>query len=588
MRPIAVYDTECYPNYYLVSFLDVQSGRIKSFEIRDGVEFDTLGIKKILKVYTVVGFNCLRYDHLVLSAALAGRRDLKQISDNIINLNMMPWTFEEKYGVDLYPMDQIDLINVAPGMVSLKTYGGRMHSKTLWDLPYEPSATLTGAQMDEVRDYCNNDLMTTLDLWNYLHPQIELRNKMSKIYNIDLRSKSDAQIAEAVIGKQLRERGVNVQKPKLDKNYTFKYEAPKYLKGKLNGLVDEVEALTFKLTDTGSVATPDALKDKIVKIGQGEYRMGIGGLHSSEEGVAIDAGDMVLEDRDVASYYPSLIINNRYYPAHLGMEFLKVYAGIYKQRLTAKHSGDKVTSDVMKITLNGTFGKLGSKWSIFYSPDMLIQVTLTGQLCLLWLIDELEKENVRVVSANTDGIVLYYHPHQRDIVNGTILDWEKATKLLTEATPYKSIHNRDVNSYINVKEKGVKTKGAYALDAISKNPHGDIATIAVIDYLTSGMSIDTTIMTCRDITKFIFLRKVEGGAVKNDKYLGRVVRWYYAVGEDTPILYKKNGNKVSESEGGKPIMTLPETFPDDVDYNKYIQMGYSILKDVGVKNVCTS
>lgn len=58
-----------------------------------------------------------------------------------------------------------------------------------------------------------------------------------------------------------------------------------------------------------------------------------------------------------------------------------------------------------KIVLNGTFGKLGSKYSFLYSPNLMIQVTITGQLALLMLIEALEAAGISVVSANTDGIV---------------------------------------------------------------------------------------------------------------------------------------------------------------------------------------
>jgi hypothetical protein len=238
--------------------------------------------------------------------------------------------------------------------------------------------------------------------------------------------------------------------------------------------------------------------------------------------------------------------------------------------------------ETKKIFLNSYYGKLGNKWSIFYSPSSLIHTTLTGQLSLLLLIEMLEKECIKVLSANTDGLTV--HVSQNDFLKFLRVrkEWEELTGFNLEETFYKSLHSRDVNSYIATKEKGVKTKGAYALDALSKNPHGDVATIAVIGYLTNKVSIEETIRSCKDIRKFLFTRKVEGGANKDDKYLGRVVRWYYAVGEKTPIVYAKNGNKVSESEGGKPLMTLPDTFPDDVDYERYIEMGYETLKLIGV------
>ena len=63
----------------------------------------------------------------------------------------------------------------------------------------------------------------------------------------------------------------------------------------------------------------------------------------------------------------------------------------------------------MEVVVNGTFGKLGNMFSIIYSPDLLFQVTLTGQLTLLLLIERLELAGVRVVSANTDGIVIKCH-----------------------------------------------------------------------------------------------------------------------------------------------------------------------------------
>ena len=39
-----------------------------------------------------------------------------------------------------------------------------------------------------------------------------------------------------------------------------------------------------------------------------------------------------------------------------------------------------------KIQINGSFGKLGSKYSLLYAPDLLLQTTITGQLALLMLI----------------------------------------------------------------------------------------------------------------------------------------------------------------------------------------------------------
>lgn len=588
MKPTAIFDIECYANYFLVAFLDLEKDLVKTFELHENETLDRVTLIKILKSYRLVGFNSSRYDIPLLFYVLSGQREIKAASDDLILNNLMPWEFEERCNIKIQPLDHIDLINVSPGIAGLKIYGGRVGSKKLQDLPYEPGTNLTSSQMKEVKEYCVNDLNITADLYRYLRPQLELRESMSKRYEVDLRSKSDAQIAEAVFKSEFLKRfGRKLYKPKLGRDYGFRYKPPKYLIGvnqQLDTLINKIFNILFKLNDNGGVAIPKELWDASVKVGSGEYRLGIGGLHSSESCQTLYSDEnMILEDRDVTSYYPSIIINNKYYPETIGVDFLNLYREIMKERIDAKKSGDKVRADIMKIVLNGTFGKLGSKWSIFYSPNMLIQVTLTGQLSLLMLIMMLEEAGIRVVSANTDGVVLYYNKKKSSVCNSVVAQWERITGLNTESTLYKSIHSRDVNTYIAVKDStSVKTKGAYALDGLAKNPHGNIAIKAVINYLSCGIDIEDTIYGTKDISDFIFIRKVEGGATKNGKYLGKAVRWYYAQGDITPIQYAKNGNKVSESDGGKPLMELPEKWPGDVDYKRYIEMANNILTEIGV------
>jgi len=59
----------------------------------------------------------------------------------------------------------------------------------------------------------------------------------------------------------------------------------------------------------------------------------------------------------------------------------------------------KKTANTLKTLLNGSFGKLGSRYSIFYAPTEMLQVTITGQLALLMLIEMMELCGIPVVSA---------------------------------------------------------------------------------------------------------------------------------------------------------------------------------------------
>jgi hypothetical protein len=294
--------------------------------------------------------------------------------------------------------------------------------------------------------------------------------------------------------------------------------------------------------------------------------------------------DTVLIDRDVESYYPRLMLNMNMRPGGFGSHFNTVYGGILEDRLAAKRSKDSVKSNSLKIVLNGTFGKTSNRYSTLYSPEFMIRTTLTGQLTLLMLIEALECYGIPVISANTDGIVIKCPRHELEVLNLIVQKWEKHTGLKTEETVYKALYSRDVNNYIAVKEdSGAKAKGVYGPVSLSKNPQTPICAEAVINYLTKGLPIDDTVRGCRDISKFLTLRTVTGGAIKDGQPLGKAIRWYYAEGEAGAIHYATNGNTVPRSEGAKPLMDLPDRLPQDIDYEWYIRECEEILMAVGAK-----
>jgi hypothetical protein len=236
--------------------------------------------------------------------------------------------------------------------------------------------------------------------------------------------------------------------------------------------------------------------------------------------------------------------------------------------------------------LNGSFGKFGSPYSILYSPDLLIQTTLTGQLSLLMLIEWLEEVGVPVVSANTDGIVLKCPVSLYDDACDVFKEWEKVTGFETEETRYRALYSRDVNNYIALKEKGgCKLKGAYAepepVASSWPSPHNQICVAAACEYLEHGTPVELTILGCNDIRQFLTVRTVNGGAMWGDRYVGKAVRWYTAKGGFPPMVYRKNGNKVPKSDSCMPCMELPAVFPADVDHDYYIKEAQDILRDIG-------
>lgn len=250
-------------------------------------------------------------------------------------------------------------------------------------------------------------------------------------------------------------------------------------------------------------------------------------------------------------------------------------------------------ADANKTNLNGAFGKFGNPWSILYSPELLIQTTVAGQLVLLMLIERIEAAGIPVVSANTDGIVIRCPTKSVGHLGTVISTWEQQTGFETEETRYAGLYSRDVNSYIALKTDGsVKLKGDYAesepVASSWPSPHNQVCVAAVVGYLQWGFDIEHHIRAEADVRQFMEVRNVTGGATWRGEYLGRAVRWYHAIGGD-PIFYKKKNkkgahNKVANTDSSRPMMDLTATVPTDLDYQWYVDEAYRILELVGVKH----
>lgn len=600
-RSQMIFDIECYANYFLVCLRSLKCRKVVYFEMFEGCSPDLRKLSWILNNYCIIGFNSKKYDQALLHLLVSGAtcEQLKAASDAIILQDKPALEITRGWKEPEYNLDHIDLIEVAPLMSSLKIYGGRLHTRRMWDLPFPPNTVLSRDQMLVTRWYCINDLDLTGDLEVALREQVQLRMQLGQQYDMDLRSLSDAQIAEAVISHELAAVGVKASRASVAPGTCYKYNPPPFIKFKtpvLLSMYEQLLGLNFEVQEDGYVKMPGNFADEVIEFNGAKYQMGMGGLHSCESAQAVVSdGSFRLVDRDVASYYPQIILNCGIYPEHLGPAFLTIYRTLVNRRLEAKRAKNRVMADSLKITVNGTFGKLGSKWSILYSPNLLFQVTITGQLALLMLIEQLAEVGVNTISANTDGVVLKIPSHACFAAEGAIAKWEAQTGFETESTEYSAIYSRDVNNYIAIKPSGkTKNKGAFgnpwaetepSIFRLHKNPVTTVCIEAAQQFLIDGTPLAQSIRNCRQVEKFIAVRRVTGGAVWGGEYLGKAIRWYYATGDQPELVYAISGNLVPKSKGARPLMTLPANLPGDIDYAWYEAEAYSILVGLGAVSV---
>ena len=242
MKKKVVFDIEVYVNYCLFSFSDLDGTKFVELEMYDGKELDRAKLKAVLKNYTIITFNGINFDMPITFLALAGAScgRLKYVCDHIIRTGDPHWKTNNIFDIKEFPIDHIDIKEPAPGVaVSLKLYGGRLNAPKLQDLPIEPSAVIQPEQREPLRLYCRNDL----------------------------RSKSGAQVAKAVIGHQLNEIGVKVKTKKVSAGTTYKYKMPEFVSfesEQLNDLKELVIKANFVVNDKGSVLIPDELKRLLI------------------------------------------------------------------------------------------------------------------------------------------------------------------------------------------------------------------------------------------------------------------------------------------------------------------------------------
>ena len=591
-------NVESYPNYFLITFKLVNTNKFIMIECGEGRSFNPKFLSWLMQSYKTVGFNSIKFDLLVIWHAYVCQNAgvLKDSVNDLIVSGLRPQEVKEKYGFFTYKTPHIDLIEVAPLKGSLKLYGARLHCRSIQEQPFDINADLSDFEIEELKKFNCTQLDITEELFDFMKERIELREAIGNEYHEDLRSKSDAQMAEIVLSKEISKlNGKLVERPDIPEGETYHYHCPQFLNFQTPVLINFLEICKkakFKVNNLGYLDAPESIAVTL-SVGDMEYSFGIGGLHSKEKCVKYVADETYkLTDRDVTSYYPNAIINLGLYPRACGPNFLTVFKGFKDARVEAKRAKNFTKDKGLKIFLNGTSGKFSDRWSKMRSPQLTMQMNLTCQLSILMLIEMLHLAEFKIVSANTDGVTIYHRRDKQEQLDSIIKLWEQKTGFDTEETLYKIYCARDVNSYFAVKEDGsVKKKGAWAEvgsqsgTKLDMNPQTLICADAIEALLSKGVPIEETIKNCKDFTRFITVRQAKApGAHWKREYLGRVVRWYYAKGETGAIHAVATNNKVADSDGAKPCMELPDGIPEDLNYDWYIKRTREILYDIGYLN----
>lgn len=172
-----------------------------------------------------------------------------------------------------------------------------------------------------------------------------------------------------------------------------------------------------------------------------------------------------------------------------------------------------------------------------------MRTTTTGQLALLMLIEKFYLNKFKVISANTDGVVVLFKKQRIAEFREIQRQWETVTKFQLEETFYDLLVMSNVNNYLAIKsgdksvDDRVKLKGWFETVKLPHKNHSMmIVAKALYNYYVHQKDYKTTIYNCTDIYDFCKAVKANRGAHfelhsvldgKNEiEYLNKTVRYY--------------------------------------------------------------
>lgn len=587
---LVTYDCEVFAHNWVVVLKDYET---KHFTV---IHNDNDALVACINDDTVYcGFNSKGYDQYIIKAICAGftPEEIKKVNDYII-AGGQGWECPLLQGVWL-KFNNIDIKDDVYKALSLKAIEGHLGMDIQeTEVDFNLDRPLTQEELDLTIKYCKHDVDATEKLMDirkdYLKTKVNL-GKRAGIPEVKALSSTNAKLTALMLNatkKEWSDGREYVYPPNLD----------------LSLIPPDVTQFFETIHDT---SIPDEVLFKTsleTIIGDMPCKYAWGGVHGSVTGFYDESTeDHIIQNRDVSSLYPSLIEGYNYLSRNVPDP--QLFYQIRRDRIEAKHNGDKQTATDLKLPLNTVSGAQENKYNDLYDPLPTRSLRISGQLFLTMLAVSLLRacKTIKLLNFNTDGLMYSIDKSELSIVDEVSAQWEKTTGFELETDDISKVWIKDVNNLLIIMNNGkVKTVGGYLNYGISVkgawaiNNNANIIKMALIDYFVHGTPPEDTINACDDIFQFQMIAKA--GAKYREAYhmvdgekvqVQKVNRIYATADPRYGKLFKVKAENDSEAK----IEMLPEhciidndnhLSITDVDKQFYIDMAKKRINDfMGIK-----
>ncbi len=524
---LVIYDLETLRTLFVANLIDYKTGKRKSFVFYNTPEYSTqpLELFKFLRStirngYSFLGFNNIAFDaeiiqffydwccqkqdplyqfdiEYIITQLYTKAQELIAQQEGFRNSTPPYKLFAPQ--IDLYVQSHFDR---PQKRTSLKWLEFSMRLPNIQEMPVEHDAEIAPEQVEDVVNYCWNDVDSTLEFFNRIKFETELRLKISAEYDKNLVNAPEPRLAREIFGKFLCEdMKIPYGELKLMKTIRTKVAFKDIIFSYTKFHTPQLQQLLEELNGVEVDCNAPEFKKSFVYNGL-NVDMGLGGIHAcAAAGIYAPLEDEIMADSDATSFYPNLAIQNGLRPEHLGESFTKIYSDIFEKRKLIPKK-DPVNY-VYKILLNSTYGLSREPNSYFFDSKFCYGITINGQLSLLMLCEALYLSipGLRIVQKNTDGITYIFKKQYKDKVEKIWKWWETVTKINLEHAYYSKMVILDVNNYMAIGVDGkAKKKGSFETEMfLHKNPSYLIIPKALEAYFVSGTPVSDFIRSTGNI-----------------------------------------------------------------------------------------
>lgn len=445
------------------------------------------------------GYNFRDYDSYILKATLLewDAQDIAIVSRTIIESDDMTMVWDLFRGqpwVELPPI--IDLFHdIVPrkGLKEIEANIGQAIDES--SVSFDITRPLTDQEREEITEYCISDLNATESLYALRYDYVRAKMALCELSGLEpltMLQHTNARIVAEALGAQ---RLANIPYEE--------YEIPENID--LSAIPAQVIEYVYSINTDNCMTTAAGKLDFMFC--DCPTTFALGGIHAAVPSYQETASEeRAILIQDIASFYPSLIINNGYMSRAVSDPSL--YKQFYDMRLKAKAEGDKPKAEAAKLVLNTTFGTMKDTYNKMFDPMQGTRVCLSGQLYILDLISKMYKTvpNMQLIQLNTDGWVISCNRSDIPLVERVVAEWSERTNLSVDTAEIQKVVQANVNNYIiRMVDGSIKTKGGVVSNYKGGNFKSNSMTIidqAVVDYLLDGVPIESTVSACDDLSRF--------------------------------------------------------------------------------------